>query len=215
METSSSDDKTFQLNLLFKNIQSSERPVRQKALTTLQEQFIENVQTEIEAIDLFAQSYLYLFKCYADKFETCRNLAITAVTNLLDILPDNDYYAECIVPVIAKRVGQTEIIEDSEEIRYLLLQQLLKIIQKFAATESSKDRLLTCYNDIMDILVKTIRDPYAVVQRKCCSIIKQLADATPSFHCRAENLVSPLIGMLGHRHSPNRIAAIEALGKSL
>ena len=40
-----------------------------------------------------------------------------------------------------------------------------------------------------------------------------LAESTPSMHYRAEALVGPASGALKHRHSANRIAAIEALGQ--
>lgn len=51
-------------------------------------------------------------------------------------------------PVIARRIGQKEII--GEESILQLVQQLMQIINKFAATELNGDKLMKSYNDIGD-----------------------------------------------------------------
>lgn len=207
------ESKIFEYNQLCSNIQHADRSVRQNSLKKLLELCSSN-KTD-EAVTLFDHFYLHIIKCYSDKFESCRCLAVEIISSLLEMLPDNDFYVENIVPVIAKRIGQKEIIEDSEELRLQLVQQLRQIIDKFPANELKGDRLKNSYNDIIDVLIKTLRDPYVNVQRECCSMVTSLASATPSFHCRAEVLADPLIALLKHRQWLSRKEAITALGKSI
>lgn len=212
MSCGSGDDWKFQIEFLNKNIQSSERLVRQQSLTKLLELCESTQLTETEAMELFDLCYLSILKCYSDKFESCRNSSVLLITAILRHLPDNDFYIETIVPVLTRRIGRTEIVEDSEEMRLLFVEQLFQLIQKFTSQNADKDPLQGVYNDIIDILIKTLRDPYPVVQRISCNVVRALAAATTSFHGRAEQLAIPLISMLGHRQSPSRIAAIETLG---
>lgn len=206
------ESEIFEYNQLCNNIQHADRSVRQNSLKKLLE-MCTTQKSQQEAVSLFDHFYLHIIKCYGDKFESCRCLAVEIMSSLLQTLPDNDFYVEAIVPVIARRVGQKEIIEESEELRLQLVQQLLQIIDKFPANELQGDRLKSSYNDIIDVLIKTLRDPYVNVQRECCSIVKSLANATPSFHCRAETLADPLIALLKHRQWLSRKEAIAALGE--
>lgn len=207
------ESQIIELNQLCNNIQNADRSVRQNSLKKLLD-LSATEQTAEQVVLLFDQAYLHIIKCYADKYESCRCLAVEIISNLLRTLPENGYYVEVIVPVIVRRIGQKEIIEDSEELRLQLVQQLLQIIDKFAVNELKGDQLKNSYNDIIDVLLKTLRDPYVNVQRECCSIVRSLANATPSFHCRAESLADPLIMLLKHRQWLSRIEAIKALGKS-
>lgn len=207
------EPELFEYNQLCHNIQHADRSVRQNSLKKLLE-LSSAAKSQQEAVTLFDDFYLHIIKCYADKYESCRCLAVEIISSLIGTLPDNDFYVEIIVPVIARRVGQKEIIEDSEELRLQLVQQLLQIIDKFPANELQGDRLKNSYNNIIDVLLKTLRDPYVNVQRECCSMVKSLASATPSFHCRAESLADPLIALLKHRQWLSRKEAISALGES-
>lgn len=212
----------YEFDLLNKNLQNIDRINRQTALKNILEhcQKMGNSLSENEANQIYETFYLALLKCYADRYENVRNLAIEIMTLLINHLPINSYYIECIVPIIAKRLGQAEIHEDSEEIRLILLQQIAVIVQKFrqpdndcsTTTTNVKDYLANIYNDIIDILVKSLRDSHPAVQRECCLIIQKLAAATPNFYMRSVNLVDGLIVMLKHRHLANRIAAIQTLG---
>lgn len=203
-------------------IQNQERMVRQRALKELLEfcQNEENLSTE-NAVEIFDSIYLCLIKCYSDRFEMCRSLSGSIVSELLKYLERNDYYLSLLVPVIAKRLAVQDVVEESEEMRLQLLQQLNFIINKYKdlnetgtvrGKSDGEDRLLKPYNDIVDILKCSLLDSYPAILKESCDIIKVTAVASPSFHYRAESLVEPLIFLLKHRQSPIRIAAIEALG---
>ncbi|XP_058448454.1 dynein axonemal assembly factor 5 [Malaya genurostris] len=194
------------------NAQSPERMVRQRSLKAFLD-FVHQKLTAEQAPAVFDCTYLHILRCYGDRFEMIRNLAITLIGELLDKLAANDFYLGYIVPVISRRIGQSELIEESEEIRLQLLEQLECIVRKYADPDGSRgDPLLKSYDNIIDILVKSLKDPYPAAQKKSCELVKLLAESTPSMHFRAEALVRPATGVLKHRHSANRIAAMEALG---
>lgn len=110
-------------------------------------------------------------------------------------------------------MGRAELVEQSEEMRLQWLEQIKEIVQRYAITQDdSTDYLLKVYNDLMDILKKSLTDPFPVAQRETCDIIQLLSTATPSFHYQAETLVKPLLLMLKHKQSANRTVAIATLG---
>lgn len=113
--------------------------------------------------------------------------------------------------IIAKRLAQAEIKEESEELRLQLVQQIRSLVDKFKSSGAKEDLILTAYNDIIDVLVRTVRDPYHLVQRESCEVVVALANGAPCFRYRAEVLVKHLKLMLGHRYTVNRVAAIRAL----
>ncbi|CAG9808706.1 unnamed protein product [Chironomus riparius] len=217
------DENKQKLDVWIVKIQNQERMVRQRALKELLEfcQNEKNLNKE-NSIELFDFTYLCLIKCYSDKYEMCRSLACSIITEILKHLQQNDYYLSLLVPVIAKRLAPLDIVEESEEMRLQLLKQLNFIIDKYKdlkitgavrdKTGDGQDRLLKPYNDIIDILKVRLMDNYPAILKECCEVIKLTAIASSSFHYRAESLAEPLITLLKHRHSGIRIAAVEALG---
>lgn len=203
-------------------MQNQERMVRQRALKDVLEFCeAEGSLTSENVVEIFDSIYLCLIKCYGDKFEMCRSLSCSIVSSILKHLEQNDYYLSLLVPVIAKRLAAQELVEESEEMRLQLLKQLNEIIYKYKDLKATgtvrgqsdgEDRLLKPYNDIVDILKVSLLDSYPAILKESCDIIKITAVASPSFHYRAEALVDPLLSLLKHRHSPIRVAAIEALG---
>ena len=202
-----------EVKLLCKNIENPDRVFRQQSLEKLLEYCAGPSVINDDAHLVFDRSYVQLFKGYCDKYEKCRGLSITIISTLMDGVPKNSFYPEIIIDTIAKRIGRSEILEESEEIRLLLIKQLGTMMDKFASLKKKRDHLKPSYNCIIDILVKSLEDPYALIQRECCALVVKLTKSTASFHIRCEYLADPLIALLRHRQSPNRIAAIEALGR--
>lgn len=218
------NEQKSKIDVWIVKIQNQERMVRQRALKELLEycQQESNLNSD-NAIEIFDFTYLCLIKCYSDRYEMCRSLACSIISEILKHLQQNDYYLSILVPVIAKRLAPLEIIEESEEMRLQLLKQLNFIIDKYKelkitgavrskASGDGEDRLLKPYNDIIDILKVRLMDNYPAILKECCEIIKVTANSSDSFHYRAEALAGPLMTLLKHRHSNIRIAAIEALG---
>lgn len=200
------------IDLLCRDLQSMERVLRQRALKDLLK--LVTMHLEFSYIkDLFDVTYLHIIKCYTDKFETSRSLAAKIFSQFIEKLPpDNNYYLGYLVPVLKRRLGMKEIIEDSEEMRLELVEQLALLVDKFKYKNDGDNFLLSSYNDIMDILLKTLNDPYSAVQRMACMVIKLMPKATPFNGDKIPPLAVPLMNLLKHRQSPVRILAIETLG---
>lgn len=203
-------ERNLGLEVLCKNIQSSEKSVRQKALKQLLE--IVSKQTNDDDLKkLLEQTYLHLIKCYADRFEAIRSLAISVVNHFLkNFQMNNDFFLDYIIPTVRRRIGLAEMIEVSEELQLQLLEQIEEIVDRFRAKDV--DFLMRSYNDIIDILARNLSNKFANAHRQCCKVIQVLATATPSFYMRAETLIDPLIELLSHRQSATRITATETLG---
>lgn len=206
-------ESKFELELLCKNIQSVDRTTRQKALKEFLK-IISDAPSKDEILSKYLdETYLHLIRCYADKFESCRSLAISIVSVFLSkFTSPNQYFLDYIVPIVWRRLGQTEIVEESEELQLQLLEQIEEIVDRFKSNDG--DSLMGVYNDLIDILLRNLSNRFANAQRKCCDVIKKLANATKSFYLKAECLVDPLIELLKHQQSATRILAIEAIGKN-
>lgn len=199
-----------------KNIQSNDKSIRQAALKDLLKAVSEQAGDD-DLKYLFDQTYLHLIKCYADRFEATRSLAISVVDQFLHSFGTrNEAILDYIVPTMRRRIGLPELIESSEEIQLELLEQLELIVDKFRTTKDDDgDHLMRSYNDIIDIAARNLGNQYSDAHRQCCKVIQVLAVATSSFYMRAECLVDPLIELLSHRQSATRVTAIETLGKRI
>lgn len=212
-------DQKAQLEGWMAKFQSPERMVRQRGLKEFLE-FCETGLSTDNVVEIFDTVYLHIIRCYNDKYEMCRSLACSIVSEILKYLQRNDYFLNYIVPVIAKRIGQAEVLEESEEMRLQMLQQLNYIIEKYkelinlgsVKDYDGKDVMLKPYNEIMDILKMSLFDTYPAVLKETCEIIINTANACTSFHYRAEVLLDPLSDLLRHRHSIVRISAVKAIG---
>lgn len=210
MSSLEESERKLELEVLCKNIQSSEKSVRQRALKELLE-LVSKQTNDDDLKELFEGTYLHLLKCYADRFEATRSLAISVVNQFSDAFEmRNDFFLDYIIPTIRRRIGAPEMIEGSEELQLKLLEQLEGIVDKYRSKD--EDFLMRSYNDIIDIVARNLTNPYSNAHRQCCKVIQVLATATPSFYMRAETLIDPLIELLSHRQSASRITAVDTLG---
>lgn len=204
-------ERSFELDVLCKNIQSNDKSIRQSALKDLL-QIVSKQTSDDNLKSLFDQTYLYLIKCYADRFEATRSLAISVIDQFLCSFQwRNEAILDYIIPTMRRRIGLPELIESSEEIQLKLLEQLELIVDKFQSMDD--DYLMRSYNDIIDITTNNLTNQYSNAHRQCCKVIQVLTIATPSFYMRAECLIDPLIELLSHRQSASRAMAIETLGE--
>lgn len=210
MSSLEESERKLELEVLCKNIQSSEKSVRQRALKELLE-LVSKQTNDDDLKELFEGTYLHLLKCYADRFEATRSLAISVVNQFSNAFEmRNDFFLDYIIPTIRRRIGAPEMIEGSEELQLKLLEQLEGIVDKYRSKD--EDFLMRSYNDIIDIVARNLTNPYSNAHRQCCKVIQVLATATPSFYMRAETLIDPLIELLSHRQSASRITAVDTLG---
>lgn len=193
---------------IWEDLQSTDRRKRLTAMKDL-EKYCNTIVELRKIISLFDECYLHLLSCYADQYESCREQATITVATFMKNLPVNEFYLQNVIISMAARMGKPETIEESEEIRFLHMEQLNVIIDKYKKTNDN-DYLTVAYDDIIDILFKALKDPFPAVQKEACSCVVKLSKATAIFHQKAEHLLHPLFTMLNHKHSQNRMAAIEA-----
>ncbi|XP_036318524.1 dynein assembly factor 5, axonemal [Rhagoletis pomonella] len=202
---------SFNIDDICKNLQSADRCTKLAALELLKRQG-ENTSTSQLQV-LFDNTYLHLLKCYADRFESVRERAVHTVTEFTKQLPANDFHLLNIVSTLVERMGQQETLESSEEIRLLYITQLHALIQQYIIA-GKKHSLEECYTQITGILAKALRDAYPAVQRESCACVVALTSAADTLILQpfTQQLAKPLYGILNHKHSLARIAAVEALG---
>ncbi|XP_041977960.1 dynein axonemal assembly factor 5 [Aricia agestis] len=192
------------------SLQSDSKAVRRRALVNINDEIFENSSNSgCDLAVVFPDIYAYILKSFSDESESCRETAISIVSNFIDRLPLNDYYLTYILPVIVRRIGCPEIVEESEEIRLVLIQLVHKIIVKYKGT----NYLTPFLNDFTSILTKTSTDPFPKVKIEACECIIMLSKSMPrDFHFQAESFVKPVLSNFPHQHFRVRVAAVRAIG---
>ncbi|XP_022210995.2 dynein assembly factor 5, axonemal [Drosophila obscura] len=197
-------------------LESTDRAQKTKALKRMLS-WVENCNddnsTELLA-KYFDRLYLHLLKCYHDRFESVRDGAVRLVDAYLERLPPMDFNLLNVLSTLTERMGQSETLEPSEEIRYLYIGQLHLMVRKYAKM-GNVGVFRECYNLVVKVLIKAIRDEYPVVQREACTTLVALCSVAETAELRpyTEQLAVALYGMLNHKHAPARISAVAALGR--
>lgn len=194
-------------------LQSESKMARKKALDVINAEIFENVENrECDLTAVFPEVYAYVLKSFSDPSEACRDASATIVSNFIEKLPLNDYYLTYILPVLVRRIGCPEIVEDSEEIRLVLIGLVRKILDRYKVSH-----LLSPFiNDFTSILTKTSTDPYPKVKLEACECIIRLTKILPrDFQFQSESYVKPVLSNFAHQHFRVRVAAVRAIGNNL
>ncbi|XP_022120793.2 dynein axonemal assembly factor 5 [Pieris rapae] len=191
-------------------LQSESKLERKHALQKIYEEIFENPQnSDCDLSLVFPDIYAYVLKSFLDESEACREKAISIMSNFIQHLPLNDYYLTYILPVIVRRIGCAEIVEESEEIRLVLIELVHVIIDKYKGTH-----LLSSFmNDFTSILTKTSTDPFPKVKLEACECIILITKILQrDFHFQSESYVKPVLSNFAHQHFRVRVASIRAIG---
>ncbi|XP_047529870.1 dynein axonemal assembly factor 5 [Vanessa atalanta] len=191
-------------------LQSDSKIARRQALIKINEEIFENpLNEDCDLIVVFSEIYAYVLKCFSDVSESCREKAILIMSNFIEKLPLNDYYLTYILPVIVRRIGAAETIEDAEEIRLVLIELVHKILEKYKGT----CLLGPFINDFTSILTKTCTDAFPKVKLEASECIIMLTKIIQrDFHFQSESYVKPLLSNFAHQHFRVRVGAIKAIG---
>ncbi|CAK8696019.1 unnamed protein product [Clavelina lepadiformis] len=145
-------------------------------------------------------------KCLSDPSEKNRELSAAFITDYVSVLPSPEQVLPYILPTLVQRLGQEEIVEPSEELRLQILDDIL-----MPCIEFSGKAIVGYLDELINILKKTILDPYAEVRKSSCKISSKVARTIPEhFHLQSESLIKPLMLSITHQHSKVRVAVIEA-----
>ncbi|XP_069682161.1 dynein axonemal assembly factor 5 isoform X2 [Periplaneta americana] len=153
--------------------------------------------------------YKNILRCFSDKAETCRELAVNVITEIISSLSQEEEYYVYLMPTLVQRIGGQEMFESSEEVRLLEVSLLHCVVKK-----ANPSLLSSFLNDIIQILVNTLVDPYPKVKKESCECVVDLAETIPThFFLQARSLVTPTLRNFTHQHFRVRISAINAIGK--
>ncbi|KAJ8727930.1 hypothetical protein PYW08_016315 [Mythimna loreyi] len=204
------DNPRAALETYITTLQSESKMARKQALLKINEEIFENpVNENCDLTVIFPEVYAYVLKSFSDASEGCRETAALIISNFIEKLPLNDYYLTYILPVIVRRIGCPEIVEESEEIRLVLMQLVRKILDKYRVSY-----LLSPFiNDLTSILTKTVTDPFPSVKLEACECIIMITTSLQrDFHFQSESYVKPLLSNFAHQHFRVRVASIKAIG---
>ncbi|KAJ8931253.1 hypothetical protein NQ314_015857 [Rhamnusium bicolor] len=206
-----SDDKVANFKKIGMKLQSHDRKVRKQSYIDM-EKFLSNEDFNNQELrNIFCETHMYILNGLRDKTETVREQAITFLHYFfINKLPLNDFYLTYLFPVLVERMGSVELIEESEEIRLLLLQLLDAIITKYSNTSQLKPFLC----DSVLILAETVKDKYPAIKELSCHTVIKLAKGLPTdFHMQAEILIKPIISCFYHQRYKVRLESINAVGE--
>ena len=151
-----------------------------------------------------------ILKILADPAEKNRDLALTYVSMYISQFCNDernlDQLLALLLPAFVQRLGMNDIVEPSEEIRLKSVSLLLELCRG--------PRLGLYLNEWINILKRTIIDPYPEVRKVSCELTSKLAkQCQDKFHMMSETLVKPLFETMKHQHAKVRLEAVQALGK--
>ncbi|XP_065191202.1 dynein axonemal assembly factor 5-like [Sycon ciliatum] len=169
-----------------------------------------------------------VLRILSDSVERCRCLAVDIIDKFLDIVLYSSLKRTLpyIIPSLVDRLGvpqQQQVTEPSEELRLTMVEVLMKLIT--VADERSRldcsttngpaehAHLLSAYmDDLTNILVRALVDPFHDVKKVSCQCVQRLAAAIPrQFNMQAESFIKPLTQCLAHQHSKVRVEALHAM----
>lgn len=202
-----SETSDLLLNKYCNELSSEDKRQRKRALENIKKVILteKNIEDVIPSYEFVQKN---LVRCFKDNSEAVRELSILIVLEVLKVLPTKELYISSIMPVISERLSGETVQENSEEVRLCLVMLLSEFIQKY------KDYLFHYLDDFINILVKTIVDPYPKVKKESCDCAAELAKSIPQyFHMQSESLIKPLLLTLGHQQYRIRVAGISSIGK--
>ncbi|XP_068606399.1 dynein axonemal assembly factor 5-like [Brachionichthys hirsutus] len=188
-------------------LEGDNKAARRRALDQIRKETVNNGLSSGVLQEVFSALLKPLLKCLSDPMERCRETALTTITEFIRCVPKPEESLPYLVPCLARRLGDKDILEPAEELR-LSAVELLAL-----ALEVCGKHLKPYLNEMMNILQKTIVDPFPDVKRESCECTVALATCLPEhFHMQAESLVKPLMQTITHQHARVRASVIKATG---
>ncbi|XP_076750342.1 dynein axonemal assembly factor 5-like [Xylocopa sonorina] len=196
----------YELTRICVMLQSEEKKRRVHSLKEIRK-LLELQQSENEIIKLWEIVNKPLLRILNDSVEECRDKTLEIVKLFIMNLTANDKYITYLLPILSKRLGSSEQIETSEEVRLKCISLLKIIISKY-------ENLLAPYNDdLTKILKHTVTDNYPLVKRESCVCISEFAKNLPGhFYSQSQYLVKPILSNFTHQHYRIRVACIKTIG---
>uniref|UniRef100_A0A8C6TL32 Dynein axonemal assembly factor 5 n=1 Tax=Neogobius melanostomus TaxID=47308 RepID=A0A8C6TL32_9GOBI len=183
------------------------KATRKRAIEQIKKETIDKNLSSGVLQEVFTVLLKPLLKCLSDPMEKCRETAITILLEFIRCVPRPEESLPYLMPCLAQRFGEKDIVESAEELRLSALEMLTLTV------EVCGKHLAPYLNEMINILQRSIIDPFPDVKRESCKCTIQFAKSVPEhFHMQAESLVQPLMQTVSHQHSRVRVSVIEATG---
>ncbi|KAJ7555166.1 hypothetical protein O6H91_05G024700 [Diphasiastrum complanatum] len=189
-----------------------ERSTRKRALETLQRRLMrgDNAPASPDILQAaWDQRILQtVLKSLQDRVEKCRELAVSLIDGVVKIIPKVDQTALLLLPVIADRLGQTPVPENSEEIRL----QLLTLLSDSLLKRCSDATLMAVVNPLCNVIVSSLTDLFHGLKKAACQIIVLVfGRAKDRLKDNVEQVLRVLLLNINHTHSRVRMAVLQAM----
>ncbi|XP_014839107.1 PREDICTED: dynein assembly factor 5, axonemal [Poecilia mexicana] len=183
------------------------KATRKRALESIRKETVNKGLPSGVLQEVFSSLLKPLLKCLSDPTEKCRETTIAIITEFIRCVPKPEEALPYLMPCLGQRFGDKEILEPSEELRLSAVELLTLVV------EVCGKHLAPYLNETINILQRTIVDPFPDVKKESCRCTVGFAKSVPEhFHMQAESLVKPLMQTISHQHSRVRVSAIEATG---
>uniref|UniRef100_A0A3Q4G3X0 Dynein axonemal assembly factor 5 n=1 Tax=Neolamprologus brichardi TaxID=32507 RepID=A0A3Q4G3X0_NEOBR len=183
------------------------KATRKRALEAIKKETVDKGLSSSALQEVFSSLLKPLLKCLSDPMERCRETTIAVLTEFIRCVPKPEESLPYLMPCLAQRFGENEILEPAEELRLSAVEMLTLIV------EVCGKNLAPYLSEVINILQRTIVDPFPDVKRESCKCTVNFAKCVPEhFHMQAECLIKPLMLTIAHQHTRVRVSVIEATG---
>uniref|UniRef100_A0A3Q2WTL2 Dynein axonemal assembly factor 5 n=2 Tax=Haplochromis burtoni TaxID=8153 RepID=A0A3Q2WTL2_HAPBU len=183
------------------------KATRKRALEAIKKETVDKGLSSSALQEVFSSLIKPLLKCLSDPMERCRETTIAVLTEFIRCVPKPEESLPYLMPCLAQRFGENEILEPAEELRLSAVEMLTLIV------EVCGKNLAPYLSEVINILQRTIVDPFPDVKRESCKCTVNFAKCVPEhFHMQAECLIKPLMLTIAHQHTRVRVSVIEATG---
>lgn len=149
------------------------KSTRKRAIELIKRETIDRGLSSSVLQEVFAVLLKPLLKCLSDPMERCRETAITIITEFIRCVPKPEECLSYLMPCMAQRLGEKEIQEPAEELR-------LSCVGMLSLTSEVCGKHLAPYvNEMVNILQRTVVDPFPDVKRESCTCIVTFAKSVP------------------------------------
>lgn len=151
------------------------KATRKRAIEQIKKETIDKNLSSDVLREVFTVLLKPLLKCLSDPMERCRETAITMLFEFIRCVPKPEESLPYLMPCLAQRFGEKDILEPAEELRLLVLEMLTLVV------EVCGKHLAPYLNEMVHILQRGIIDPFPDVKRESCKCTICFAKCVPGW----------------------------------